>query len=299
MFIVLVMYAISAGTLLLGKQLVLYGSPLFITGIRTLCAGILFLAYAWRAGASWAVTKKLLWPCANIAVYAFFLSNTFKLWALHYSSVSHMAVLSLFEPLLVAVMAWGMFNERISRSKLIGIALCISSGAIMVYQSFGSAITEFQLISLASICACIALASSVYGCLLMRKLIRYHNAPISLVMGLSMTCAGILSLLATSTEAVSCTVNTATLLPFLGSLALMIIMSSGIGYVFYGMAVKRYSAVFIACGGFIRTVLVLLYQRVVGNEALAWELIACILLLGIGLALLYKEENVQPRGITL
>ena len=202
MYILFMMYAISAGTLVLGKQLVLYGSPLFITGMRTLGAGLLFLVYAWATRVPLATIRKLLWPCASIAVYAFFLSNTLKLWALQYSSACHMAALSLLEPVLVALMAWMMFNERMNGNKWIGLLLCTASGVIMICRSMGDG---FQLASLALVCACIALASSVYGCLLMRKLIRYHNASISLVMGLSMTSAGIFSLVATSTEAVSCT----------------------------------------------------------------------------------------------
>lgn len=295
MFTILMMYAISASTFFFGSQLVLYSSPLFLSGVRTLIAGALFLLYARHTKRAF-FSKQLLFPCAGIAIYSFFLSNSLKFWALQHSSTSHAALISIIEPLFVIMMAYLMFNERMTIQKWIGMALCMASGLMLTFAT-APALNAYDFISVPSLFLCIAVASSAYGALLMRKLIKYENASAPLVMGMSMTITGILALIATATEASSCTVNADSILPFVGNLIAMIALSNIIAYSLYGQLLKRYSALLISCGSFARPMFTALYKSIFFNEALSLELVGCAALLGIGLMILYREEIAEKAVV--
>lgn len=291
MYSILIMYAISASTFFFGKNLLLYASPLFLTGIRTLIAGAVFLLYTgYTSRGALNNIKKLLLPCAGIAVYSFFLSNTLKFWALQHVSTSHAAIISIIEPLFVVILAFVMFNERMTIQRWVGMALCMVSGLILSLANV-SLFNVHDFISIPSLFLCIAVASSAYGALLMRKLIRYENAPASLVMGMSMAIAGLLALACTITDASPCTVNADSIAAFAGNLMAMIVLSNIIAYGLYGQLLRRYSALLISCGSFARPIFTAIYQWIVFEQSLSLEFVGCAVLLCVGLALVYRDER--------
>lgn len=299
MYAIFTMYAISASTFFLGKQLLLVSSPLFLSGVRTLIGGAALLLYACyvRRGSLLDI-KKLLVPCVGIAVYSFFLSNTFKFWALQHTSISHASVISMLEPLFVIIIAYRMFNERMTIRKWIGKVLCMGSGLGLASGNM-SIMDMHDFIALPSFFLCIAAMSSAYGALLMRKLIRYENACPTLVMGMSMVIAGILALAATCTEATTLyTADASTILPFMGNLLAMILLSNIIAYSLYGVIIKRYSALLISCGSFVRSVFTASYASIFLHEVVSWHIIGCAVILAVGLTILYRDE-VALRGMAM
>lgn len=289
MFSILLMYAISASTLFFGKQLLVYSSPLFLSGLRTLIAGGFFLLYAWRTKKTMEINRDLLLSCAPVAIYSFFLSNTFKFWALQHSSAAHAGAISAFEPLCALIMAYVMFNERATVKQLIGMALCIASSLLMATGT----LAPFDFVSVPSLFLCIAMISSVYGALLMRRLIKYQEATISLVMGMSMSIAGIMTLFATIAEISSCTVNTDSMVPFIGNLTAMVLLSNIIGYGLYGTLLTRYSALLISCGSCIRPIFIALYRWAFFNQPLTVGFLGYAGIIVIGLLLIYRDEKMS------
>ena len=290
MYTIFSMYAISASTFLFSKQVLLYSSPLFLSGIRTLLGGTVLLLYARYCKRCVWDFKKLLFPCLGIAVYSFFLSNILKFWAVQHTAAAHAAVIFLIEPLFVIVLAFCMFNERMTRTKWFGTALCMGSG-LMLAQRQMYVLRGCDIVSWPSFFLCIAVASSAYGALLMRKLIKYEQASPTVVIGLSMAIAGILALAATFTEVSSCTVTAEAFMPFMGSLIAMVVLSNIIAYSFYGLIITRYSALLISCGSFVRSFFSMLYGAVFFNEIVSWHAMGCAAILFIGLFVLYRDER--------
>lgn len=294
---IFIMYAISASTFLLGKNLLLVSSPLFLSGVRTFIGGVALLLYVWYTGkGSFGDSKKLLIPCVGVAVYSFFLSNTFKFWALQHTSSSHAAIISAIEPLFVIMIACRMFNELMTVRKWCGVILCVMSGMALTAGSYAS-LRVYDFVSWPSFFLCVAVISSAYGALLMRKLIRYENAAPALVMGMSMVIAGILALGATCTEASSCTVDASTLFPFAGNLLAMIFLSNIVAYSLYGVAIKRYSTLLISCGSFARPIFTAFYSSIFLHDMVSWHTIGCAGVLVVGLAILYCDESISKAVV--
>jgi drug/metabolite transporter (DMT)-like permease len=290
------MYAISATTFLLAKQLLIYGSPLFLVGLRTLIAGLFFLgALLLTTKNILSSIKKFFLPCMSIAVYSFLVSNSLKFWALQHLSVTNAALISVTEPVFALVIAYFLFHETMSLKKWIGMICCMSSGLLIVNAgSMFAPSRALNLWSVATLAMISAVAASAYGALLMRKLIKYNHASPMLVNGLSMAVAGISALLASvCLEAPFCNVSLETIVPFAGNLLLLVLISNIVAYSIYGYLLKRYSVLLISCGSFIKPLVVIGYKAVFLHEAVALHVGYSVLLLSAGLAIIYSDERGQ------
>jgi drug/metabolite transporter (DMT)-like permease len=288
MISIILMYAISASTFLFSKQLLLHCSPFFLLGVRTLCAGTIFLSISLCVVDNlFAHIKKNFFSCVAIAFSSFYVSNFFKFWALNSVTAVHGASIFLIEPLVAAVCAWMMFNERVSRMQLLGVLVCMC-GALALDGSYAGLFGPWFTVPGAVMFGSVLF--SVYGALLMRKLIFYQRSSVIVVNGLSMTIAGICALLTTLFETTSCTVIPATSFSFFGNVVAMIVLSNIIGYSLYGYALKRYSVLLISCGSFLRPFFVMIYKSLFLHEAGAWHTMYAAALVACGLVLVYKDE---------
>ncbi len=294
MILIIVMYAISATTFLLAKQLLIYGSPLFLVGLRTLIAGLFFLAALVLTTKNLlASIKKFFMPCVSIALYSFLVSNSLKFWALQDLSVTNAALISVTEPVFALVIAYFLFHETMSSKKWIGMICCMGSGFLLAANGLVRAQPPaLNFWSVPTLAMLGAVAASVYGALLMRKLIKYNHASPVLVNGLSMAVAGISALLASvCLEAPFCNVSAETIVSFAGNLLLLVLISNIIAYSIYGYLLKRYSVLLISCGSFIKPLVVIGYKAVFLHEAVPWYTGYCGLLLSAGLAIVYSDER--------
>ena len=299
MVLIFVMYAISASTFLLAKQLLLYSSPLFLVGIRTLIAGLFFLcAVLLTTKHPLSNIKKFLLPCMSIALYSFFMSNSLKFWALQSLSATHAAVISITEPLFALLIAYCMFNENMSFKKWIGLICCIGSGFLIVNNGLLRLQTQFtDFLTLPSLAMYTAIAASAYGALLMRKAIKYDQASPMVINGLSMALAGVFALSSTCVETSSYSVTSETFLPFASSLMLLVLLSNIIAYSIYGYLLKRYSVLLISCGSFIKPIAVIGYKGIFLHEVVPGYLGYSAVLLVIGLAVIYGDEVAQQEKV--
>jgi drug/metabolite transporter (DMT)-like permease len=288
MIALFVMYAISASTVLIGKQLLAFTTPLWLTGIRTACAGLVFFLYAAYKN-QLVMRKDVLLSCVTIALTSFYISNSFKFWALQYSSPEFTATLFLAEPLLALYGAYYLLSEYVSMRTVMGVCLSLCSVACTTGLSMPCAPMSFVPVSV----LCASLLFSVYGALHMRALIVYQKIPAAYVYGLSMGIGGILSLVT------SCVVEHHSYGLFgnpeaLLQCAVLILMSNLIGYTLYTVALKRYSAVLISSGSFLKSFLLYTYYH-----QLSVPLVCGLLMFVSGLMLLYYDSIREAEQKTI
>lgn len=285
MVAILSLYAISASTFIISKSLLAYSSPFFLTGLRTVIAGLLFLLY-FKARRQ-VFSSKILLPCLKIALFSFYLSNTFKFWSLKHITTSSAAIISTIEPLFAVIFSYLICSEGMNFSRWLGLLFCIG-GSLMLSCSFK--ISELYIVGffgLPEIILLLAIACSSYGAITMRSLVRTTQCSIVGVNGLSMMVAGILAL-GTSfmVEGTSFQLSSQTIIPFFFLLSIMIIVSNLFAYSMYGYLLKNYSAVLISSASFMRPCFTALYTGSVTASTLFASCIICI-----GLFFLYKEES--------
>ena len=134
MFFILLLYAISASTFVIGKLLLTYSSPFFLTALRTSLAGLAFLLYLKSKDQRFSI-KEYLFPCLRIALFSFYVSNIFKFWALKHLTSKVAAAISTFEPLFAVLFSYLVCAEKMTIKKWAGLSLCIGEGLVFTVDS--------------------------------------------------------------------------------------------------------------------------------------------------------------------
>jgi drug/metabolite transporter (DMT)-like permease len=290
MLSILLLYAISASTFVIGKLLLTYSSPIFLTGLRTVVAGLAYLIYL-KATSQFDSIKKYLFSCLQIALFSFYLSNIFKFWALKHLTSKTAATISTFEPFFAVLFSYYLCSEKMTLKKWLGLLLCISGSLVFTLENpFRIAnVYNVSTFGLAEAILLLAIAFSSYGAIFMRQLIRTSNCSVALVNGISMLSAGILAITTSVTleDPVHSITSFNQVIPFFLLLGTMVIISNIVAYSLYGNLLKKYSAVLISSASLLRPFFVAVYSGAITYNLL---LSSCIILLG--LFLLYREEVV-------
>lgn len=281
MFAIILLYAISAGTYIMSRWLLLYTTPILLAGLRTCIAGCLFLSYNVIIRKKYTVSPYAK-PCFFIGCSSFFIGNSLKFFGLQAVSSQQAVTVALTEPLFAALFAYLVCNERLTSRQLPGFLFCLVGG----YYS--------QTISLSVGWwgTCLLFASvmiSSYGALLMRKMLLAHYDDASLIYGLSMFTAG------------ACSCSTSFFLEYplynfsgmpvalcVSVLICMIAISNIYAYNLYSELVKRYSAVLISSAGLLRPCFISLY-----HGDMTYQMLLSGALIMCGLLMLYRQETEQ------
>jgi drug/metabolite transporter (DMT)-like permease len=284
MLAIIILYAVSASTFLISKSLLIYSTPLFLSGLRTLIAGIIFFLFL--KDRKTIEFKNYIVPCLIIGFFSFFMSNTLRFWALQYLTSEQSALIAISEPLFAILFAYLICSEITTIKQCVGLLLCMLGAA--------SATPSFNLFLSFSLPTCVlflSIVSSSLGALLMRKFIRFHNYSPTIINCISMASAGICALTTSFViEDPLHKIVTAPPLFFLIILAIMILVSNIFSYSLYGKLVKQYSAVLISSASLLRPFFVALYS---GNITI--QMLFSFIIILFGLIIIYYAEKPLER----
>jgi len=284
MFLIILLYAISASTTLIGKILLNYTTPIFLTGLRTFIAGAIFLAFASYNKKIIGIKRDLIYFFA-IALSSFYLSNSLKFWALRYITNNTASLLSITEPIFAGILAYLLFAHKLT-FKTIALLFVTTLGALLSQINLSSIELSLTL-PIAIFIFSIALSS--YGALLMRYLIKDKGYCPTIVNGLTMLFAGVLSL--STSFGLEATILKPINSEFLYLLATMVIISNLIAYQLYGTILKKHSILLISSAGFLRPFFSSIYDWAICAKAITPNMFLGTIIVLIGIILLYMEEN--------
>jgi drug/metabolite transporter (DMT)-like permease len=188
-----------------------------------------------------------------------------------------------------------MLKEKLSGKKWLG--LCIGfiglTPILFTHSSSVELAKDIFFFSFAELALIIAVFSSVYGWILLKKIINeYRFSPI-MANGVSRLVGGILALLHSYMSGENWTP-----LPIIGGkygafleCALwMTLISNVVCYNLYGYLLKRFSATFMALAGLVTPLFASLFGWYFLNEMITWHFFASMVLFSVGLAIFYQEE---------
>jgi len=139
----------------------------------------------------------------------------------------------------------------------------------------------------------IAVFASVYGWILLKKIINeYRYTPI-MANGVSMLIGGIFALLHSYLSNESWTpvpVIGGAYGAFIECTFWMMLISNVVCYNLYGYLLKRFSATFMSLAGLVTPLFASLFGWYFLDEMITWHFFASMVLFSIGLAIFYHEE---------
>lgn len=298
MTLIILLNALFASSFTMGKVLVAYAQPIFLTGIRMLLGGVLLLSYQFLYN-----KKHCKFDTNNIPLFiqamltGIYFNYILRFWALNYLTSSKTNFFYNLAPFFSSFYSYMLFDERMSKKQWMGLAVGLVGIAPMLIQgtdteSIAGGIWE---ISLPEIAVIISVLCHSYSWIVVRKLVRTHEYHPMMINGITMTSGGIFALLTSYMVEQQGTI--ADPFTFCGWLLLVVLVSNIVCYSLYGHLLKTYTATFLSFAGFLSPLFSAFYGWAFLHEQITWHFYASASIVFVGLYVFYQDEitSLQQR----
>jgi drug/metabolite transporter (DMT)-like permease len=279
----------------IGKKLVEFSPPLFLTGSRmVLGGGFLFLYMTLFQRKSFKKIPFIGWIALSLlAFFSIFLTNILEFWSLQYLSSAKTCFLYSFSPFLTAVLSYIHFNEKMTLKKGLGISVgTLGFFPVLIAEDKGSFVSLFS-ISLPELAMFGAVFFAVYGWILLRILVKDNQISPPLANAISMGLGGIISIIASlfidSWSPIP--IKEGSRFTFTALLFLLTFISNGICYNLYGYLLKKYTATFLSFFGLLSPIFTSIHGFLILNEPISPTILLSTAIVFLGLFLVYSEDT--------
>lgn len=311
MIIVLIVYMLFASTFTLGKIALGYCEPIFFVAIRMLTAGFLLLSYEYLTNrAHWKFDFSEWFAYLKLIVFHIFVSFNLEFWALKYVSGAKACLIYNLSPFITALYAYHLLKEHLHTQQILGLILGFTGffPILLASAPLEDLAGSILNISLPEIALLGAVASSAFGWITFKKLVR-HGHSFVFVNGIAMLGGGILSLFSSfliegmpkfkvpavqdaMSAWLSNTFHIQSPIAFFMIYALLLIIIANIMcYNLYGYLLKRYSATFLSFAGFTCPLFAALFDWLFVGQLVTWHFMVTLIITMFGLYLFYKKEH--------
>jgi len=294
--LVFLLYALFASVFVIAKIGLGYTAPLFLVGSRMFFAGILMLAYLYfTQPEKFKFNKRHMWRILQLGIFNIYLTNAFEFWALrHLTSFKTCFIYSL-SPFLSAIFSYLILSEKMTFKKWIGMGIGFCGFIpILLAEGVGEeALGHFMFLSWAEISMLMACICSVYGWIVLRRLVKDDGFSPFMANGLSMSIGGAAALFHSLLTESWNPIPVTEFVPFLECTILLIIVSNFLCYNLYGYLLKRFTATFISFAGWTTPVFTAFFGWMILGEQITWPFILSAAIVLLGLTAFYQEELKQ------
>lgn len=258
-----------------------------------LIAGIVMVAYqAIRHPERCSIKKGDFAGLLLLGLCNIYLTNVLEFWGLqHLTSFKTCFIYSL-SPFLSALLSFFLLKETITPKKWLGLLVgCIGFAPILLSQGAGEErIGGILMLSWAELSVLGAATASVFGWILLRRLVNQNGYSPNFANGLSMMIGGIMALAHSAMTENWDPLPVTEYAPFLEAGLALIIISNFICYNLYGYLLKQFSATFMSFAGFTTPIFTALYGWLFLDEIITMPFIISVSIVFFGLTLFYQEE---------
>jgi len=292
MVLIFCFYLIIAGVMILGKQLVLYGSPSFLAAIRLIPAGFIFLGidkirYKYLKLPSFRGRDAFL--TLLYAINILFVDIT-RLKGLSYIPSSNAALMTMIAPFLAVILSWKFFGEHITRKKIGALCLGVAGVAPLIISHVNAtsgpaseAIVGYCLVVLSTLGI---IMSGIFA----KHLVQVRGYQLFTITGLVMIGGGLLGLINSLVTEVWNPIpltEPTVALPIIG---VLFIFHSLIAFPLYGFLVQKYPITLVSFTQCIMPFLTALMGWYYAGETISVTFFISFIILAVSLYLFYHEE---------
>ncbi|EKD23291.1 MAG: hypothetical protein ACD_82C00155G0003 [uncultured bacterium] len=302
MYLVILMEMLFAGTFTIGKIVLQYLNPIFFIGLRMSIAGTILLSWLYFfKREKFFIKKEHMLLFLQITIFHIFVAYVFEFWALKYLSSFKTAFLYNLSPFIAAIFSYLFLSEKMTAKKWLGLAIGFS-GIIWVMVNGQSpqeaSLNAFFFLSWPEISLLTAIASSVYGWVVFKKLNQTGGYSSLMINGFGMLSAGILAFIASFfIEGSSCcnsqnffAMPVSDIFVALGYTLLLIVIANIIGYNLYGYLLRKYSVTFLSFSCTLTPFFAAFFGSIFLGEVPSVTFFLSSVLVVIGLYIFYMQE---------
>lgn len=291
MLLIIILYALFASTFTLGKVLLAYSQPIFLTGIRMSIAGGVLFAYQYFVRKhAFKIRKKDISLYIQAMLFSIFLPYTLRFWGLDYMPASKAALLYNLGPFFSYMFAYMAGHEYISWKKVIGLLIGFFGliPILIAPSPQEDLLGTFKSISWPEIAMIASVACLAYGWIVVRKLLKERKYDPVMVNAISMFSGGITGL--TTAFLFEQGPYITNVPKFMSLLMVVIIVSNLMCHSLYTSLLKKYTPTLLAFAGFLSPIFAATYGWFFMGERVSWHFYISIILVVLGLTLFYQEE---------
>lgn len=300
--LVFLVYALWSSCFPLGKIVLQYSSPVFLTSFRMLLAGaILLLFLFFKKRVSFKLSLKQHLSLGLLGFFSVYLTNICEYWGLQYLSSAKTCFIYSLSPFFAMLFSYIHFKEKLSIKKGVGILVAFLGFIPVLKMQSGAEnlFTLFDSVSLPDLAVMAAAIFSVYGWILLRVFVKQEISPL-MANGTSMAFGGLLALihsLFTDTWHVGTThllpIVEGSFIPFLGGILAITLISNIICYNLYGYMLKRFTATFLSFAGLLSPIFASFNGWLLLGEKPSPVIFLSTLIVLLGLWVVYQAELKQ------
>lgn len=291
MLAIIAVYALLASTFVIAKMALAFAHPFFLIGVRMSVAGLCLVGFsALRYGRKIRIAREDRWTFLKIAFFHIYLAFTCEFWALQSLSSSKTNLIYTATPFVAALLSYFLLHERLSRKKIMGLALGLM-GLIPV-TLMGSGLHHFhgwvsELFPEAVLF--VSVVSASYAWFDIKKMM-HKGYSLVWINGFSMLLGGLATLTTTWITCGASAFEVSHPWEFIQFVGLMVVVSNFIFYNAYGWLMKRHSITFLTFAGFLSPVFGAIYGKLLLQESIHWNYAASLIIITLALYLFYREE---------
>lgn len=299
MTFIILLQALFATSFPMGKYLLSFAPPLFLSGARMLIAGGILLIYQYFLPSSkFTIKRKHFWIFAQIIILGMYATYALRLYALKELPIWKVSFFYNLSPFLSALYAYFLFSERLSIKQWLGLSIGLFGMMPMLVSTSPAEATlgEFFYISIYELFLIISVSCHCYSWILIQKLVKYKNYDTSIVNGICMAAGGLISLL--TSYAIEGPAEVYNPIAFSKGLIIMIFISNILCHNIYAGLLKKYSATFMSFTSFLSPLFAALYGWAFFQETITWHFYLSIVIVLLGLYIFYQDELKNKSSYT-
>ncbi len=298
-YLIIFLHTLFGSAIPIGKKLLQFTTPIFLTGSRMVIAGALLLGYiaytSIKNKPKW--HKRDIWLYLQVIFFGIYLKYILRYSCLNYLAAGKMAFLLNITPFVAALFSYFLFNERLSRKQLLGLVIGFF-GIIPILLTSSSPEQlwgELAFISWPEFGVLLAVACHCYGMVIIRKLIREKKHSSITINGIRMFGGGLLALITAFFVEGLFPVNNIS--SFFGWLAALILISNIICHNLYIYLLNYYSITFLSFTDFLSPLFAAFYGWLFLKEIITWHYYFSAIVVFAGLYLFYQDELKEVKKI--
>lgn len=280
-----------------GKYMLQFSSPIFLTGVRMLLSGFMLIGYLLWKDKIPQVSKKGWASLFILALFSIYLSNILEFWSLNHLSAAKTCFIYGLSPFITALLSYIHFKEKMTPLKWLGLLLggfgfipviMNKTGTEGLLQAFGGFTwPELSMFGAAFF--------AVYGWVMLRLIVKDEEIPILFANGSSMLIGGTLALFSSCFIEIwhPLPIAEGSFIPLSSALIFISLLSNIVCYNLYGFLLKKFTATFLSLIGLLSPVFTSLHSFILLGEPPSPIILVSTLIVLIGLSLVYREEKKQ------
>lgn len=297
--LVIMLFALFASLFTLSKSALEFSEPFFLIGSRMAFAGILLLLHqAIFNKKSFKIQLNHMLPLLILGLVSIYITNIAEIWGIQFMSSAKACLIYSLSPFVASLFAYWILKETLTLKKWCGLIVgFVGLIPILFTQTSSNELAKDLLFfSWGELSLIIAVFASVYGWILLKKIVSEYKYSPMMANGCSMLIGGTLALFHSYLSGEHWTpvpILNDQYGSFLECALWMMLISNVICYNLYGYLLKRFSATFMSLAGLVTPLFASFFGWYFLNEVITWHFFASMILFSIGLTLFYQEEIAQ------